>query len=116
MSKKPRTASPNTTATIPLLTELQIDDLFYRFALPLITIFPLMVTTAGSTTESSFYGVATLDKTGTLCLQLRTEEPGKPVAEGYFCYKPSDPDYSTIRDHIGPIKTGEQKVIKPFNP
>ncbi len=36
MSKKPRTTSPNTPATVPVLTEPQIDDLFDRFAEPLL--------------------------------------------------------------------------------
>lgn len=63
----------------------------------------------------SFFGIATLDQEGTLCLQLRTEEPGQPIAEGYFCYKTSDPAYRKIKDHVGPIKVGEQKVIEPFD-
>ena len=63
----------------------------------------------------TFFGVATIDPAGTLCLQMRTEEPGRPVAEGYFCYPKSDPEYRKIKDHVGPIQVGESKVIKPFD-
>ena len=38
-----------------------------------------------------------------------------PVAEGYFCYQKLDPEYQKIKDHVGPIQVGEQKVIEPFD-
>jgi hypothetical protein len=62
----------------------------------------------------SFFGVATLKEDGQLCLQMRTQEPGKPVAESYTCYKPDDPRYAEIHKHIGSISVGEQKVFGPF--
>ena len=61
-----------------------------------------------------FFGCATLREDGEICLQLRSEEVGRPVAEGYFRYKPDDPEYARIREHIGPIAVGEEKVITPF--
>jgi len=67
-----------------------------------------------NTTEGTFFGTATLQASGEICLQLRTEEPGKPVAEGYRCYPPTDASYSAIRRHVGPIKVGEEKIIAPF--
>lgn len=72
-------------------------------------------TGACSTGGYAFFGVATIDPAGTLCLQLRTEEPDRPVAEGYFCYQKLDPEYQKIKDHVGPIQVGEQKVIEPFD-
>ncbi len=73
------------------------------------------LTSACSAGGYTFFGVATLDPAGTLCLQLRTEEPGQPVAEGYFCYPKSDPEYQKIKDHVGPIQVGQPKVIQPFD-
>jgi hypothetical protein len=67
-------------------------------------------------TDVTFFGVATLKANGEICLQLRSEEPGKPVAEGYLCYRPTDANYSAIRRHVGPIKVGEEKIIPPFPP
>ncbi|HEV3455263.1 MAG TPA: hypothetical protein VHG32_01825 [Thermoanaerobaculia bacterium] len=65
-------------------------------------------------TEGTFFGTATLQASGEICLRLRTEEPGKPVAEGYRCYSPTDASYPAIRRHVEPIKVGEEKVIAPF--
>ena len=84
-------------------------------ALAGLGILLIRFTGACSTGRYAFFGVATLDSAGTLCLQMRTEEPGQPVAEGYFCYQKADPEYQKIRDHVGPIKVGEPKVIKPFD-
>jgi hypothetical protein len=61
-----------------------------------------------------FSGVATLKEDGQICLQMRTEEPDMPVAEGYFCKKPSDPGYADIREHVGPISIGKEKEFDPF--
>ena len=61
-----------------------------------------------------FFGTATLNAEGNICLQLRSEEPGLPIAESYQCYKPDDPDYAEIRKHVGPITVGEEKIIAPF--
>lgn len=64
--------------------------------------------------EDTFFGVATAKANGDICLQLRSAEPGQPVAESYQCYGPRHPDYAMIRTHVGPIKPGEEKVIRPF--
>lgn len=61
-----------------------------------------------------FFGVATLEEDGRICLHMRTEEPGKPVAEYYVCTRPDEQDYARIREHIGPIAVGEEKVFGPF--
>ena len=64
--------------------------------------------------SSGFFGVATLSADGNICLQLRSEERGLPVAESYQCFKPDDPEYGDVRKHIGPITVGEAKRIAPF--
>ena len=61
-----------------------------------------------------FFGVATLNADGNICLQLRSEEPGLPVAESYQCFKPDDPEYASIRNYVGPLTVGEEKRIAPF--
>ena len=66
--------------------------------------------------EGVFVGVATIDDEGTICLQLLSHFPPEPRAEGYFCYEKSDKRYEYIRKHVGPIKVGEEKSIKPFPP
>jgi len=61
-----------------------------------------------------FFGVATLKEDGTICLQMRSEEPGRPVAESYSCYRSDHSMYATIRQHVGPMRIGEEKVFGPF--
>ena len=68
----------------------------------------------GSDNSAGFFGVANLKADGEICLHLRSEEPGLPVAEAYRCYKPSDPQYAMIREHVGSIAVGQEKVIAPF--
>ena len=82
------------------------------FAVSACAATPLPKTQSDS--NSSFFGVATLKADGELCLHMRTEEPGAPVAESILCYKASDPKYAEIRKHVGPISVGEQKVFGPF--
>jgi len=69
---------------------------------------------AAGAEAASFTGIATLKASGDLCIQLRSQDAGAPVAEGYFCYPPSDPQYKSIRAHVGEIRPGEEKAIAPF--
>jgi len=61
-----------------------------------------------------FFGVATLKEDGTICLQIRSEDPGRPVAESWSCYGSDHSMYATIRQHVGPMQVGEEKVFGPF--
>ncbi|MEP0356343.1 hypothetical protein [Paraglaciecola sp.] len=65
--------------------------------------------------DFEFFGIATLKESQEICLQIRTQEPDKPVAEGYFCYKTDHPKYSKIRGHVGTIQIGESKEFGPFD-
>jgi hypothetical protein len=65
--------------------------------------------------DFEFLGIATLSENDEICLQIRTQEPDKPVAEGYFCYTTDNPKYSKILAHIGPIQAGESKEFGPFD-
>ena len=61
----------------------------------------------------SFFGVATISEDGAITLQLRSVTGGV-VAEGFFVYPKSHPQYESVRKHVGPIKPGESKIIEPF--
>lgn len=74
----------------------------------------LAASAAIATENPGFFGVATVKPNGEICLQLRSAEPGRPVAESYQCYGPRHPDFAMIREHVGPIRPGEEKVIRPF--
>jgi hypothetical protein len=74
----------------------------------------LAASTALAAEDGRFFGVATAKPNGEICLRLRSAEPGRPVAESYPCYGPQHPDFAMIRKHVGPIKPGEEKVIRLF--
>lgn len=84
-------------------------------------VLPLIVAACAQTrspavndSAGSFFGVATFREDGTICLQMRSEEPGRPVAESYSCYASDHSMYATIRQHVGPMRVGEEKVFGPF--
>ena len=58
-------------------------------------------------------GVATMTQDGTITLRLRSLPPG-PVAEGTMSYRPGDPQYEEIMRHLGGIKPGETKPVRPW--
>jgi hypothetical protein len=64
--------------------------------------------------DTEFFGVATIDTQGRICLRMRSSAPGQPVAEGLLCYSPGDPQYEAVRAHVGNLNLGTQKVIQPF--
>jgi hypothetical protein len=66
---------------------------------------------ANSTTDS--IGVATMSPDGIIRLQLRAEGPGV-VGDAVLVYKPGDPMYEEVKQHIGGIKPGEEKPIPPW--
>jgi hypothetical protein len=58
-------------------------------------------------------GSATMTDDGTITLRLRSLPPG-PIAEGTMSYRPGDPQYEEIKKHIGGIKPGETKPVRPW--
>lgn len=58
-------------------------------------------------------GVATMLEDGTIALKLRAES-GSTVGHSHFEYKPDDPQYKEIREHIGGINKGEEKLVPPW--
>ncbi len=97
--------------------------LMFRFYAVILAIF--LVNFAGPSaaqdveTERSTIGTATLLPDGTLALHLRAEEYDEDgdlvlIGHGYFEYKPGDPDYETILEHVGAIKIGQEKFVSPW--
>ena len=58
-------------------------------------------------------GVATMTEDGTITRRLRSLPPG-PIAEGTMSYRPGDPRYEEIKRHLGGIKPGETKPVRPW--
>ncbi len=60
-------------------------------------------------------GVATMEKDGTIILQLRAEGPGPTIGDALFKYPPKDPQYSKILSHLGGLRPGESKPVPPWD-
>ena len=69
----------------------------------------------GTTTQNAAgIGVATMSADGAITLQLRAEGAGGTVGDAVFVYKPGDPMYAEVKQHIGDIKPGETKPVPPW--
>ena len=64
--------------------------------------------------EDDSIGVATMEKDGTVVLQLRAEGPGGILGDGLLRYPPDHPDYTKILDHIGGLTKGQAKKVPPW--
>ena len=59
-------------------------------------------------------GTATMDKDGTVRLQLRATGAGGLVGDALLVYPRDHKDYRMILDHLGGLKPGERKPVPPF--
>jgi len=50
---------------------------------------------------------------GTITLQLRATGGGA-VGDGMIVYRPSDPKYRDVLEHLGGLKPGETKPVPPW--
>jgi hypothetical protein len=57
-------------------------------------------------------GAAHMDACGVITLHIHTLPPG-PIGEGELRYAPDDPRYQEIVTHLGSIKPGETKNVRP---
>jgi hypothetical protein len=64
--------------------------------------------------EDDSIGVATMEKDGTIVLQLRAEGPGGILGDGLLRYPPDHPDYAKILDYIGGLTKGQAKKVLPW--
>lgn len=58
-------------------------------------------------------GTAHMDADGIITLNIHTLPPG-PIGEGELRYAPGDPRYQEIVTHLGGIKPGETKNVRPW--
>jgi hypothetical protein len=59
-------------------------------------------------------GTATMTADGTITLWLRAELPKGGEAHGTIVYQTDNPQYQDVLRHIGGLKPGETKLIKPW--
>ena len=60
-----------------------------------------------------FIGTASMSADGTVTVHLTRTADGQ-YANATFTYKPDDPDYAKTLKHIGGLKPGETKPVKPW--
>lgn len=77
-----------------------------------------MTNSSNSSKESTqlpeFIGICWMEDDGTIKMRLRAEGPGGIVGHALFEYGPDHEEYKEIMDHVGPIKPGERKGVKPW--
>jgi hypothetical protein len=61
-------------------------------------------------------GTATLLEDGTIHLFLIAEADDGTHGEAMIVVSPREARYQKIRDHLGDMKPGENKLVKPFPP
>jgi hypothetical protein len=62
-----------------------------------------------------FIGFARMEADGTLVLRLDAYlDNSETAAHGYFRYSPDHPRYEETLLHVGPIKPGEEKLVRPW--
>ena len=59
-------------------------------------------------------GFVNMEADGTLVLNLNAALDGKAVGHGYFRYPPGHPEYEEVLRHVGPIKPGASKPVRPW--
>ena len=60
-----------------------------------------------------YIGVAEMKKDGTIILSLRAVS-GPMMGDGMLVYPPSHPDYAEILEHLGGMKPGQTKPVRPW--
>ncbi|MBZ5542648.1 MAG: WG repeat-containing protein [Acidobacteriia bacterium] len=59
-------------------------------------------------------GSATMEADGTIVLQLRAEGPNGQIGNGLLRYPPTHPRYQEVLRHLGGLKKGEVKAVRPW--
>ena len=65
------------------------------------------------TEQPTSIGSATMEKDGTIVLQLRAQS-GPTIGDAQFTYPPTHPQYGEILSHVGGLKPGESKPVPPW--
>ena len=61
-----------------------------------------------------YIGMATMEKNGTIILDLRAEDPKGAVGIGRLVYPPTHRQYKDILAHLGGLRPGERKPVPPW--
>ncbi len=69
-----------------------------------------------ATTDSDpeYIGDCVMEDDGTLVMRLRATGPRGMIGTGKLTYGTDHPNYAEVLAHIGPIKPGETKPVRPF--
>jgi len=65
--------------------------------------------------QQSSIGLATMQKDGTIILDLRAEDGDGTIGDARFVYPTSHPDYQKILQHLGNLLPGEKKPVPPWS-
>jgi len=68
---------------------------------------------ADSSPDARTIGVASMERDGTINLELRAESPGL-IGHASDTIPPTDSRYKETLMHLGPLKPGDQKLIPPW--
>jgi len=80
---------------------------------PAINARPESAPAMEQTTET--IGSAKMEADGTLVLQLMARsDDGTIIGDGLLRYPPGHPDYDSILRHVGPLKPGEECLVRPW--
>jgi hypothetical protein len=73
----------------------------------------LAVNPARSNADPAYIGSATMSADGTITLHLNRTADGQ-FLDGTLTYRVGDPDYRETLDHIGQLKPGETRPVRPW--
>lgn len=65
-------------------------------------------------TEREYIGQASMEKNGTIILTLRAEDESGDHGNAQLFYPKEHPAYAEILEHIGELKPGEEKLVRPW--
>ncbi len=65
--------------------------------------------------EQEYIGTALMYEDGTIELKLIASTPAGGIGDALLVYPREHKDYETILAHIGSIKPGEEKNVRPFS-
>jgi hypothetical protein len=75
---------------------------------------PLRAATQPSTAPA-YIGIYWMEDDGTIVMDLRVKGPGRISGQSILTYPPHHPEYQSILDHVGPLKAGETKSVRPWS-
>jgi hypothetical protein len=65
--------------------------------------------------QSDSIGIATMLPDGTIVLDLRAEGPGGMIGDARLTYRPDEPHYPAVRDHLPGLRPGMTVMVPPFD-